>query len=103
MVMRWGLSAVAETGGVDDEAVADVGAEHAILGLVDGRRAISSVSGAMPCSAQKSSISCVSAMPPMVDPANERRLLNRVNTATGSGSGGAPTLTRVPLRRSSRR
>ena len=62
---------------------------------------MSSTSGAMLCSPQKSSISCVSAMLPMLDPANERRLLNSVNTLTGSGSGGAPTLTRVPSRRSS--
>ena len=64
---------------------------------------ISSISGSMLCSAQKSSISWVSVRPPVEEPAKERRLPNRENTATGSGSEGAPTLTRVPSRRSSRR
>jgi len=35
--------------------------------------AIISMSEAMPCLAQKSSISCVSAIPPISDPASERR------------------------------
>jgi hypothetical protein len=55
-----------------------------------------STSQAMPCSAQKSSISCVSGMPPMLELANERRLVNE-DRCSGSGSAGAPTLTIVPL------
>jgi hypothetical protein len=42
-----------------------------------------STSGAMPCSAQKSSISWGWAIPPILEPANERRFSNSV-TATGS-------------------
>ena len=50
----------------------------------------------MPCSAQKSSISWVSRMPPMGEPAKERRLTISEKTRTDSGFAGAPTLTMVP-------
>ena len=56
------------------------------------------MSEVMPCSAQKSSISWVSRMPPMSEPASRRRPKIRLNTATGSGVSGAPTRVMVPSR-----
>lgn len=60
---------------------------------------ISSMSDTMPCSAQKSSISCVSAMPPISEPARRRRLKIRLNTfGDGWSCSGAPTSVIVPSR-----
>ena len=53
---------------VDDEAVFHVALEKTLERFVDLSNPIVSMSQAMPCSAQKSSISCVSAMPPMPEP-----------------------------------
>src|ERR1700761_3880378 len=41
---------------------------------------ITSISEVIPCSPQKSNISCVSAIPPISDPASRRRLKIRLNT-----------------------
>ena len=60
--------------GVDDEAVAHVAGQHALVCLVDVVGAITSISGVTPCSAQKSSISWVSAMPPIIEPDRLRRM-----------------------------
>ena len=61
------------------------------------------MSETMPCSAQKSSISCVSAMPPISEPAMLRRLKIRPNgCGDGCGFSGAPTSVSVPSRLSSR-
>src|ERR1700724_2224537 len=46
---------------------------------------ISSISDVIPCSPQKSSISCVSRMPPMAEPERRRRLIRKLNAATGVG------------------
>ena len=57
------------------------------------------MSETMPCSAQKSSISWVSAMPPMSEPAMLRRLKIRLKTlGDGCGVAGAPTRRSVPSR-----
>src|SRR5207248_6686740 len=45
---------------------------------------------------QKSSISCVSAMPPMAEPEKLRRRAMRLKAATQSGFAGAPTSVRLP-------
>jgi hypothetical protein len=45
----------------------------------------------------------VSPILPMPDPARDRRFRNRLNTRSGRGSGGAPTLTIVPSRASRER
>ena len=73
---------------VDHEAVFHVALEHALVGFVDLLDGGSSrCPAAMLCSAQKSSISCVSAMPPMAEPARERRCMMRLNTAaTGAAA-----------------
>ena len=60
------------------------------------------MSAVMPCWAQKSSISCVSGMPPISEPARLRRFMIRLNTlGEGCGVAGAPTSAIVPSRRSS--
>lgn len=56
------------------------------------------MSEAMPCAPQKSSISCVSAMPPISEPAKLRRFQMTLKVDTGSGFSGAPTCTSVPSR-----
>ena len=53
------------------------------------------------CSAQKSSISWVSLIPPMSEPASERPLVSNEKTFNDSGSTGAPTLTMTPSAASS--
>ncbi len=50
----------------------------------------------MPCFPQKSSISCVSAIPPILDPAMERLFVSRENGLTTSDLADAPMFTRVP-------
>src|SRR5881397_2703163 len=57
---------------------------------------MSSMSDTIPCAAQKSSISCVSAIPPMAEPAKFRRGSSRLNAVTGRGCSGAPTSVSVP-------
>ncbi|MBU6123169.1 delta-60 repeat domain-containing protein [Hymenobacter sp. PAMC29290] len=61
---------------------------------------MSSMSDMMLCSAQKSSISCVSAMPPMSEPAMRRRLLMRLKAWMCGASVGTPSKIMVPSRRS---
>ena len=63
------------------------------------RPPIVSITDAMPWSAQKSSISCVSRMPPMFDPASERRAPVSENTRNCCGFSGSPTKTSAPSRR----
>jgi hypothetical protein len=46
---------------------------------------MTSISGVTPCSAQKSSISWVSGMPPMFDPVRLRRISASANAGTGIG------------------
>src|SRR6185312_11891997 len=50
----------------------------------------------IPLSAQKSSISCVSARPPISAPASDRRPMISGNPATASGRSGTPTSTIAP-------
>jgi hypothetical protein len=64
---------------------------------------MTSTSAPMPCWAQKSSISCVSAIPPIIEPAYVRRPPISDNTCRLSGSAGAPTLTSAPSTASSDR
>ncbi|MNN75059.1 hypothetical protein D3C81_1913260 [compost metagenome] len=60
---------------------------------------MSSMSATIPRSAQKSSISWVSGMLPIIEPANVRRLVMRLNTpGDGCGVAGAPTSTIAPSR-----
>ncbi len=85
------LRLTAERAHVDDEAVLHVALQHALVGLVDAAAWGSvSMSDTMPCAAQKSSISCVSAMPPISDPARRRRLKMRLNAPGGACGVGAP-------------
>src|SRR3954451_8616734 len=49
---------------------------------------MTSISAVMPCSAQNSSISCVSRIPPIAEPAKVRRCGISAKTGTESGSGG---------------
>ena len=92
-----------QRGHVDHEAVVDVAGHRAVVGLVDLLIGITSTSAAMPCSAQKSSISCVSADPadgasrPALPPADQGECRD------GGGLGGAPTWTMAPSRASRRR
>jgi len=58
---------------------------------------MSSISAVIPRSPQKSSISCVSRIPPIVEPARCRRFMSRLNAATADGFGGAPTSVMVPF------
>jgi hypothetical protein len=58
---------------VDDEAVAHFAALDAPYASSTVWASISSIAGAMSCSAQKSSISWVSGSPPIADPARLRR------------------------------
>jgi hypothetical protein len=57
---------------------------------------ITSTSEVMPCTPQKSSISCVSASPPINEPASLRRPISSANADTASGFSGAPTSVKVP-------
>src|SRR6058998_2615837 len=56
---------------------------------------MTSISAVMLCLPQKSSISCVSAMPPIIEPERLRRLGMRPNAGTRKGSAGAPTSVRL--------
>src|ERR1700704_3610772 len=56
---------------------------------------MTSTSAVMLCAPQKSSISWVSAMPPMAEPERLRRPMIRANAATLRGLSGAPTRVRV--------
>ena len=82
--------------GVDDEAVPHVAGEHALVGLVDVIGRMTSISGRTSCSAQKSSISWVSAMPPIIEPERLRRCDTSGTTGTVIGCSGMPSSTRVP-------
>jgi hypothetical protein len=63
------------------------------------RAAIISMSATMPCSAQKSSISWVSAMPPISEPAIDLRpKIRPITLGAGMRLAGAPTRQRVPSR-----
>ncbi len=61
---------------------------------------MTSTSAVMLCLPQKSSISCVSAIPPISEPERLRRLNTRPKPATARGFGGAPTSVILPSRRS---
>src|SRR5206468_2554799 len=58
---------------------------------------ITSTSAVMLWAPQKSSISCVSGMPPIIEPEKLRRRAIRLNAGTARGSAGAPTNVRLPL------
>src|SRR6059036_3010328 len=58
---------------------------------------MTSTSAVMLCLPQKSSISCVSWMPPIIEPEKLRRRAMRLNAGTRNGSAGAPTSVRLPL------
>ena len=62
---------------------------------------MTSTSAVMLCLLQKSSISCVSAIPPISEPERLRRLNTRPKPATARGFGGAPTSVILPSRRRS--
>ena len=67
--------------------------------VLDGMTSTSAVMLCLP----KSSISCVSAMPPMGEPERLSRLDIRLKAGTERGLSGAPTTVMLPSRRSSRR
>ena len=58
---------------------------------------ITSTSEVMLCFPQKSSISCVSAIPPISEPDRLRRAKIRLNDDTGIGFSGAPTKVQIPV------
>ena len=59
---------------------------------------MTSISHVIPRSAQKSSISCVSAIPPINEPTRLRRRRTRGITLIASGSAGMPTKVNAPSR-----
>ena len=81
---------------IDDKAIFHIALQHAFVGIVIFETGIISISEVMLCSPQKSSISCVSLIPPINEPASWRRRKISGKAATGAGSGGAPTSVKVP-------
>src|SRR5712675_3302651 len=61
------------------------------------------MSEVIPFSAQKSSISCVSRIPPMAEPARLRRFIIKLKLEIGDGFSGAPTSVMVPSSFNNRR
>ena len=87
---------------VDHEAVADVVLEQPLIGLVDLVHADHlDVRDRCPCSAQKSSISCVSGMPPIAEPPTARFHQMRLKPVKPGIGVSAPTITIRPERPSS--
>jgi hypothetical protein len=58
---------------------------------------IVSISAPTPCSAQKSSISRVSAMPPIMDPVIERPLVSSEKAFSDKGFRGCPDVDQHPV------
>lgn len=81
---------------VDDEAITHVVLEHALVGLVDVIDRDHLDIGGDPFSPQKSSICCVSRMPPIREPASVLRFKMRDGAESGAGSSGTPTSTMTP-------
>ena len=74
--------------------------EQSFVGFVDPLDGETSTSAVMLCAPQKSSISWVSAMPPMAEPARLRHPMIRPKAETPRGFAGAPTRVMLPSRRS---
>src|SRR5262245_17712553 len=83
---------------VDGEAVFHIGFKQPVVSFVYLLDGMTSTWAVMLCSPQKSSISWVSAMPPMGDPERLRRPKRRLKADTARGFSGAPTRVRVPSR-----
>ncbi len=82
---------------IDHETITHIALQGAFIGFIDTLYRMTSTSAAMPCSAQKFSISWVSRMPPISEPAKRRRPIISGPDASGEGSG-KPTNTIVPSR-----
>ncbi len=76
---RYRGTALGQRREIDRKAILDVALEHPLVRLVDLVHPVTSTSDTIPRSAQKSSISWVSLIPPIVEPVSRRRRPIRLN------------------------